>query len=550
MYNEDEDSVVVEQHIPCEECGSSDGKCVYSDGHSYCYACQDHKFTDSEKVNTTTKPRSFNMIHGEVRALKARNITEETCKKYGYTIGTYSGKTAQIANYKKDGQVIGQKIRMADKQFAWVGEKNPPLWGQHLWKSGGKKLTILEGEIDTMSMSQAQDNKWACVSLPSGATSAVKSIKNNLEYVNSFDSVVLMFDSDSAGQKAAQDVAPLIAPGKCFIAALPLKDASEMLVAGRSSELISAMWGAIPYSPEGLINGADLFEEMNKVEADGLSYPWPEMTKALHGIRLQEIVVLIASTGIGKSQILKEIAYHLNIEHKKSLGLFLLEESNKITAQNLVGLSANIPLHLPEYDLDEVEKKKHFDKVFGHGRVHLFNKFGSADIEDIKSKMRYLAISCGVEYFFIDHMAAFAISKDDIADERKTIDVVIAAFAELVRELNVTMFLVSHINRNNKINYEEGGEPSLNSIRSSAGLAQWASQICGISRNQQSENMEERNISKVRVLKDRFAGNVGETFQLKYSKNTGRMTAFTPPEEELNPFKDTKEESTNDFTDF
>ena len=41
-----------------------------------------------------------------------------------------------------------------------------------------------------------QGHKWATVSLPNGAQSAVKAFKDNWEYIAGFDTVVLMFDMD------------------------------------------------------------------------------------------------------------------------------------------------------------------------------------------------------------------------------------------------------------------------------------------------------------------------------------------------------------------
>ena len=59
--------------------------------------------------------------------------------------------------------------------------KSATLFGSHLW-SKGKILTICEGEIDTMSVSQIQGHKWATVGLPQGAASAVRA-KANWEYI-------------------------------------------------------------------------------------------------------------------------------------------------------------------------------------------------------------------------------------------------------------------------------------------------------------------------------------------------------------------------------
>lgn len=552
-YNNEEE-MPLEVHQPCESCGSSDALAIY-EKHTFCFSCSDHKFTDKRET-CTMEAKDWTPIVGTAKALKARGINEETCKKFGYSIGKYNGETVQIATYRSGNKIVGQKIRTKDKDFRWVGDKNPPLFGQNLWKAGGKKLCIVEGEIDALSLSQVQDNKWPVVSLPSGATSAPKAIKNNLEYINSFDQVVLMFDTDEAGKKAAYDVATLIAPGKCCIAELPLKDANEMLLAGRSHELITAMWNAVPYAPEGIINGKDLLDEMLEEQEVGLSYPWQGMTDALHGIRKDEIVTVIAGTGIGKSQVFKEVAYHLITEHKQKVGLFFLEESNKTTALNLTGMAANKPIHLPEYDISKEQKEKYFNDVFGDGNVYLFNQFGATNFDDIVSRMRYLAVSCGVKHIFIDHLAAFTVTSEAIRDERKELDVIISSLASLCRELEITIFLISHLNSGGGgTPHEEGGRVSLRDIRGTRGIGQWSSQIICLERNQQEEDVELRHLTTLRVLKDRFAGNVGNTITLSYNPQTGRIleSELERPSGEVtkNPFKNEEKdaitESTNEF---
>ena len=64
-------------------------------------------------------------------------------------------------------------------------------------------ITICEGELDAMSVSQAQGNKWPVVSIRNGAASALKDVSDNYDFLTSFDTVVICFDNDDAGKKAA-----------------------------------------------------------------------------------------------------------------------------------------------------------------------------------------------------------------------------------------------------------------------------------------------------------------------------------------------------------
>lgn len=67
-----------------------------------------------------------------------------------------------------------------------------------------KMLVITEGEIDALSVSQAQGNKYPVVSIPNGAQGAKKAILNNLAWVESYERVILAFDMDEAGRAVAR----------------------------------------------------------------------------------------------------------------------------------------------------------------------------------------------------------------------------------------------------------------------------------------------------------------------------------------------------------
>ena len=180
------------------------------------------------------------MVEFEFMPLNKRGISEETCRKWGYGVGSHKGKKCHVANYRNhQGVLKAQKLRLADKQFAWVGDtKSVGLFGEHLWETNGKRVVITEGEIDALSVSQVFENKWPVVSLPNGAQSAQKAIANSIEWLESFKEVVLCFDMDEAGRKAANACAHLLSPGKCKIVhEMPGKDPNECLLNGKVKEL-------------------------------------------------------------------------------------------------------------------------------------------------------------------------------------------------------------------------------------------------------------------------------------------------------------------------
>ena len=253
-----------------------------------------------------------------------------------------------------------------------------------------------------------------------------------------------MFDNDEVGQLAAQECAALLSPRKAKIARLPLKDASEMIQAGRQTELIDAFWGAKEFAPDGIINGVDLWEEVStEKEVFSIPYPYQELNNKIGGCRLGEIVTVTAGSGLGKSQLTREFAYHL-LNEGATIGYVALEESSKRTAQGLMSLHLNKPVHLEEVPTEELREA--FDATLGTGRVFMYDHWGSTESDNLLAKIRYLVRGCGCQYVILDHIS-IVVSGIEGGDERRIIDNMMTRLRSLTEELEIGLIVVSHLRR-------------------------------------------------------------------------------------------------------
>jgi twinkle protein len=501
-------------HEPCPNCNSKDNLARYDDDSAYCFGCEYFETADGEEKSSPTLPSI-----GVFKALKTRHISEQTCRKYNYRIGEVDGKPCHVMDYG-----CAFKFRFKDKTFAWRGEaKKTKLFGENIFRSAGKKIVITEGEIDCLTVSQVFGNKYPVVSIKNGAASAEKDCKNSLEFLQAFSEVVICFDQDAAGQTAARKVAELFAPSQAKIVKLPMKDPNEMLVNNKVADLISAIYDAKTYRPDGIIDGSSLFEQLTtQTQSETVPYPYKELNKMTHGLRKGELVTITAGSGIGKSLMCKEIAFDLVVKHNKKIGYIALEESVKKTALGLLSIDLDTPLHISAEVAPEILQKS-FDKVLGSGNVLFYDHFGSLESENLIGKIRYLAKGCMCDFIILDHIS-IVVSGLEGGDERRAIDNAMTRLRSLVEETGIGLILVSHLKRPSEKGHEEGAQTSLSQLRGSAGIGQLSDIVLGLERNQQSN--KNSNTTTLRILKNRFSGETGTCGQLVYNPITGRLIEY------------------------
>lgn len=469
----------------------------------------------------------------DVSYLTARKINQDTCSKFKYMVGDYKGSPCQVANYFDDsGNIVGQKLRFPDKSFAVLGKISNRLFGSQLWSSG-KKIVITEGEIDCLTVSQLQSNKWPVVSIPNGAQAAKKAIEANLEYLDKFEEVVLMFDMDEPGRKACEECAKVLPAGKAFIANLPLKDPNECLLEGKGGDVIQAIWNAKPYRPDGIVAGTDLYEKcVTDIDdlKDSVEYPWVALQNKTKGARHGELYVLTSGSGMGKSTLLRELEFYFGVERKELCGIVALEESTRKTGLELMSLYLNKRILLDPSSTDEAGRKEAFVETIGNGRFFLYDHFGSLDSSNLLGKLRFMIVSLGCKRIFLDHISIVVsgMDADEDGGERKAIDKLMTNLRSLVEETQCTMFVVSHLKRPEKKGHEEGGQVSLSQLRGSGAIAQLSDMVIGLERNQQGDSP---NVLTIRVLKNRHSGDTGVSGQLKYNTETGRLEEYEEGED-------------------
>jgi twinkle protein len=451
-------------------------------------------------------------LKGQAERLPKRNLSEKVCQQYKIY---RDGDVLRFHYFDDAGVLHGCKVKTKNKVFSYEGEVPGTLFGQHLFPATGKRVVITEGELDAASCQEVMSG-WPMVSLPSGAASAKKSIQRALQWLQGYEEIVLFFDNDEAGRKAAEEAASVLPPGKTKIARLEAyKDASDALQANDTEAIRRAIWDAKPYRPDGIVDGKTLLELVTTpIPPADHDYPFDGLNQKLQGIRLGELVTITAGSGIGKSSFCRELAAYL-LNKGEKVGYIALEESNRRTALGLMSVACGKALHIGQHERSTLTEA--YQNTIDKWDLFLYDGWGSVDPDIIYNRVEYLATGLDTRVIFLDHLSILMSGLE--GDERRMIDQTMTRLRSLVERTGIALFLVSHLRRSSDDKgHEEGARVTLGQLRGSAAIAQLSDAVIALERNQQTDSAG--NSTTVRVLKNRYTGQTGIACRLSYDLST------------------------------
>jgi len=549
----DKDSGHFIGHFPCFNCGSSDSLALYRqedktyNGHCFSNCgfvpateIEENFEVDSldkyKKVSDSPKitPEELQEVQSkQLRGWKERRIPKQAAERYGvYTEGTPEEPTKRFYPRTVDDEIVGYKIRFVEnKDFGKVGygKSNCQFFGQAQFPSGGKFLAIAEGEEDAQALWSALKTpkyETPVISPTDGAGSIKKQLKQNYDYVNSFDKVVLFLDNDEPGQKATQEICKILPQGKVYIADMKLASPDEYTRRGKEAELRKLFWDAEPYSPIDVTSLGQLwkeFESAGEEEIIPLPEALSELARMMGGGPAQgEVTVLGALTSIGKTTILMSIIYHLMMNTDKRSGLMLLEATAREIIRGLLSIYMEENLALNNHHDMKFLKKK-FDELIGNDdKVINVNHNGAfKTVDEMFAKIEWLAKVAGCDVIFIDPLQAAVPN-----NENGVIDEFMDSLLKLAKQTNVHIFVVSHMKKPPE---DKPHAVSEYNLKGSSSINQIAFNTILFSRDKLSDNPDIKNSTKITMVKCRRTGVTGDAGWLKYNPESALLEAGENP---------------------
>lgn len=539
--------------LPCWKCSSSDGVTLYRDEPErqrlHCFVCDSTTFdkdkieewSDMEPNVTQLQPpqaekKKVFPKRGIISSIEDRKITKETCEKYGveklFHPTTNKPYAYSFPAHDNGNNFVAQKIKAFDGRVQWLGEPNKAgLYGKHLFSQGGKYITVTEGEEDMLAAYQMLQKfgkgnfDTPVVSIKDGAGSALKDFKRDWEFLNSFDNIIICFDGDQPGRKAAKECAKLF-PYKVKIVHFPQakkvedkwqdKDACDYLSTGKENEFVKLWWNAEKFVPKGVKTFRSLWDDMTEKDSNVIvPFPWDSLNKMCQGMITSKMDVWKAHPKVGKTTILSELVMHIKNNSEYNAGVIFLENTAEEIGFKFCGIDMNQPLDRPDLRKKFKEDaefrelvKPHHEAISENDRITIFDPADERTTENLYNKILYFNKAHDCKFIFLDHASMFAYTSDSM-DERKFLDKLFADLKQMTTTLDIYLGVVIHVNDDGK-------------TRGSRAPIQLCDRLFALERDKLNPDEIISNTTEIIVEENRY-GQSGLGTKLYYDQDTGRV---------------------------
>jgi twinkle protein len=578
-------------HVACDKHGSSDSLSLYEkeingkkvvDGHcwSECGFIGMQELIDLGVIDqegnvlvefaTKSSGKPFIMtqevrrkvddiLNLEIRGWKERRIPAVVSEFYDVRtkFDEEGNVTHRYYPSTKEGELVGWHVRDDGvKQAKNNGEKvdKPPfypigmvksdceLFGQSKFTKGGKYVVLASGEEDAQAIFTAmnvekKDGRMVLkkfitpvVSTTVGE-SALKQIKNNYDFITSFENVIIMYDNDKTGKEGAEKVAKILFAGQAKIAQYSRKDACEHSSRGEFNEIVKAFWGAEQYSPVDVLHLSQMWDDFEN-EDSNVKIPFPDSWSTLNdmmggGMERGEVTVIGALTSIGKSTMINNIAYNIMENTPFKVGAMYLETTKREVVRDLLSLDASINLRKVDRSTIDMTglKKRFFDSMVKRDKFVYVEHLGSLTNEKIFDKLNYLAKVENCDVIILDPLQC-AVNSSDNGAIIEFMDTIL----KFAKQTETCVILVSHMrkpegdNAHNVSEYHLMGSSSINQIAFNTIL---------LSRDKMHDSASVRNSTKIQLVKCRRTGTTGNAGWLRYDVDTTHLYSTVDPYETL-----------------
>lgn len=317
-----------------------------------------------------------------------------------------------------------------------------PLFGsQNLGNDLAGPVLITEGELDVVAL-YSYGFTVSVVSGTAGAGAGWDKQDDWLDLLEPYESIVGVYDDDDAGSKGWAKLVELLGPYRCSNATLPKKDAGDCLIEGVGKERVARALGRAKSALGIEFRSVDSYDEQienlieNPIMMRGVSSGSDKLDECLGGVRLGELWVATGETGEGKTSVFTW--FMLEQAKRGFAGAITSFEQQPIgTVQKLLRIEVG-----GDFTQCSREDRLAAMQRLGKYPLRILDHYGDISPTKLVESIRYAKRRHGTTRFLIDHLG-YCVDQDS-EDEKRAIDVVVKALAQLAVNEGILIILIAH----------------------------------------------------------------------------------------------------------
>lgn len=399
------------------------------------------------------KPLNIDMMTNAVEELKtnkkalaylhSRGFNDETIKFF--KLGVHDEWIMIPHFFEKDLWNFKMRTFEGEKHFKRISGQPTVLFNADNLDYSKKSIFVVEGETDCMAGWQMGIKNIVSV------TGGAQTFKPEwLPIFTKFKNIIIILNSDEAGQKGAEKLAEKLGYQKCKNVILSTKDVNDYLRDGKNEKIPFTEFiktNASQFSVKHVSKVADYIDKIDDwFDTDGALSglqltEFPVLNKLLGGFKAEDLIVMLADSGVGKTTWTLNAMLQLLKEDGRCLAFCLEGKINYYILRMMCVHTGKTIEHLRDDEREWEILKDEFSEY------ELYFYSGPQVAMDPQKLTELLPVAVklyDIDFVMIDNLQKFVRGVSDVFQRTGE---AVSLLKDLAVDLKVPIFLISHITK-------------------------------------------------------------------------------------------------------
>lgn len=230
-----------------------------------------------------------------------------------------------------------------------------------------------------------------------------------------------------------------------------------------------------------------------KAPVTGLETGFVDLDRMTAGLHPSDLIIVAARPGLGKTSLCLNIAEHLALRKRKTVGIFSLEMSKEQLVKRFLSSEARIDqqrINTGFLSKDDWTRLGQVSGALSEAKIFI-DDTASINISELRSKSRRLSLEHGLDLVIVDYLQLMSGSAQRYENRTQEIGQISRGLKGIAKDLNIPLIAVSQLSRAVESRRGDDRRPQLSDLRESGSIEQDADIVMFIYREEMSNPTEE-----------------------------------------------------------